>query len=226
MDNGSPWGVTHTPGAYSGLTAWLMRLGTRVTDGGPYHPQTQGKDERFHRTSKLEVISRGPLDDPAHAQRRFDAWRDPYDHERPHESLGMAVPASRYRVSPRAFPDALPAVEYAPGVEVRKVNPVGQSSFRRAAVEGERGVPWGADRPPPHDHGRAMDDPLLRGDDRVDRHARGGGRGGEPDVLRRAAPPPPGRGRDRRERRHGNGAGMRSKCYPCVRTRATHVSGL
>lgn len=42
----------------------------------------------------------------------------------------MAVPASRYRVSPRAFPEILPPVEYAPDVAVRKVNPVGQFSFQ------------------------------------------------------------------------------------------------
>ena len=130
MDNGSPWGVSHTPGAFTRLTIWLMRLGVRVTHGEIYHPQTQGKDERFHRTLKLEVISRGPLDNLAHAQRRFDKWREPYNHERPHEALGMGVPASRYRVSPRAFPEVLPPVEYAPGVEVRKVNPVGQFSFQ------------------------------------------------------------------------------------------------
>lgn len=130
MDNGSPWGVTNTPGAYTRLTVWLMRLGTRVTHGAIYHPQTQGKDERFHRTFKLEVISRGPLDNLAHAQRRFDNWREPYNHERPHEALKMAVPASRYRVSVRAFPEVLPPVEYASDVIVRKVNPVGQFSFQ------------------------------------------------------------------------------------------------
>jgi len=130
MDNGSPWGVSHAPGAFTRLTVWLLRLGVRVIHGEVYHPQTQGKDERFHRTLKLEVISRGPLDDLAHAQRRFDNWRGPYNHERPHEALGMAVPASRYRLSDRPLPEPPPAVEYAPGVEVRKVNPVGQFSFR------------------------------------------------------------------------------------------------
>jgi len=130
MDNGSPWGVTHTPGAYTKLTVWLLRLGIRVWHGEPYHPQTQGKDERFHRTLKLEVISRGPLDNLTHAQRRFDPWREVYNHERPHESLSMAVPASRYQVSARTFPETLPLVEYAQDVEVRKVNPVGQFRFQ------------------------------------------------------------------------------------------------
>jgi transposase InsO family protein len=130
MDNGSPWGVTHGQGAYTGLTAWLLRLGVRVIHGRPHHPQTQGKQERFHRTLELEVLSRGPIDDLVHAQRRFDRWRGSYNCERPHEALGMDVPASRYRVSPRTFPEPLPAVEYAEDVTVRKVSPVGQFSFR------------------------------------------------------------------------------------------------
>lgn len=130
MDNGSPWGVSHTAGAYTRLTVWLMRLGTRVTHGAFFHAQTQGKDERFHRTLKLEVISRGSLDNQNHAQQRFDNWREPYNHERPHEALGMAVPASRYRVSERTFPEILPPVEYAEDVIVRKANPVGQFSFQ------------------------------------------------------------------------------------------------
>jgi transposase InsO family protein len=130
MDNGAPWGVSHTPGAYTRLTVWLLRLGVRVMHGQIYHPQTQGKDERFHRTLKLEVIRRGPLDDLVHAQRRFDQWREIYNQERPHDSLSMAVPSSRYRVSERAFPEVLPPVEYAEDVVVRQPNPVGQFSFR------------------------------------------------------------------------------------------------
>ena len=34
----------------------LIRLGIRVAHGRPYHPQTQGKDERFHRTLQFEVL--------------------------------------------------------------------------------------------------------------------------------------------------------------------------
>jgi transposase InsO family protein len=130
MDNGSPWGVSHQPGAFTRLTVWLLRLGVGVTHSGVRHPQSHGKDERFHRTLKLEVIGRGPLDDRRHAQRRFDRWRTTYNHERPHESLDLEVPASRYQVSPRVFPEILPAVEYAPDVRVRKANPVGQFSFQ------------------------------------------------------------------------------------------------
>ena len=55
-------------------------------------------------------------------QSHFDPFRECYNHERPHEALDMAVPASRYEVSPRAFPEQLPDWEYAPDVTVRKVD--------------------------------------------------------------------------------------------------------
>src|SRR5262245_1603547 len=48
MDNGSPWGNTSGE-RHTIFTVWLMRLGIKVSHGRPYHPQTQGKDERFHR---------------------------------------------------------------------------------------------------------------------------------------------------------------------------------
>jgi transposase InsO family protein len=35
---------------------WLMRLGMRLHHGRAYHRQTQGKDERFHRSLKVEVL--------------------------------------------------------------------------------------------------------------------------------------------------------------------------
>lgn len=128
MDNGSPWGDDGS-NPYTVFTVWLLRLGIGVSHGRPYHPQTQGKDERFHRTLKAEVL-REPLRDLAHCQERFDCWRAVYNHERPHEALGMAVPASRYQASPRSFPEALPPIDYAPGVDVRKVQQGGQLHYR------------------------------------------------------------------------------------------------
>jgi len=134
MDNGGPWG--HDPEhPFTPLTVWLLRLGVGVSHGRPYHPQTQGKDERFHRTLAAEVLRYERFRDLAHAQRRFDAWREVYNHERPHEALGLAVPASRYTVSPQAFPETPPAIEYAPGLAVRKVADKGWISYRGRAFK-------------------------------------------------------------------------------------------
>jgi transposase InsO family protein len=129
-DDGAPWGTAGSGQRYSAPGVWLLRLGVGTAHGRPYRPQTQGKDERFHRTLKAEVIRGVAFADPADCQRRFDPWREVYNHRRPHEALGMAVPASRYRPGARPFPEAPPAWEYGPADEVRKVGADGAISFR------------------------------------------------------------------------------------------------
>ena len=130
MDNGPPWGnnLLHR---FTPLTVWLLHLGIGVGHGRPYHPQTQGKDERFHRSLKFEVLAHRVFPDFECMQYRFDEWRHCYNHVRPHEALGMQVPASRYRPSPRSFPERLPPIEYAPTDMVRKVEGTGNITFRR-----------------------------------------------------------------------------------------------
>jgi transposase InsO family protein len=128
MDNGSPWGndLAHQ---YTPLTVWLLRLGIAVTHSRPYHPQTQGKDERFHRSLKVEVLADRVFADFPRMQWRFDEWRYCYNHLRPHEALQMQVPASRYQSSPRSFPEQLPPIEYSPTDQVRKVQSNGHITF-------------------------------------------------------------------------------------------------
>lgn len=131
MDNGSPWRGDDEHGE-SWLTVWLMKLGIRVSHGRPYHPQTQGKDERFHRTLKAELLSGVAMEDLEEASRRFARWRDVYNGERPHEALGMATPASRYRLSERGFPETIAPFEYDVGDALRKVQAGGWVSFEGA----------------------------------------------------------------------------------------------
>jgi len=130
MDNGAPWGsdLRHQ---FTPLTVWLLRLGIGVTHSRPYHPQTQGKEERFHRSLKVEVLAQRVFGDFEHMQCRFDEWRHCYNHVRPHEALDMQVPASRYQPSPRSFPEQLPPIEYETTDQLRKVQPDGKISFRR-----------------------------------------------------------------------------------------------
>lgn len=129
MDNGAPWGSS-AEHVMTPLTVWLMRLGIRIAHARAYHPQTQGKDERFHRSLDVEVIQQRWFRDLAQCQRHFDRWRDIYNLERPHEALNMQVPAQRYRPSPRNFPEHLPPIEYGPGDHVRKVFEHGEISFK------------------------------------------------------------------------------------------------
>lgn len=128
-DNGAPWGDAGDQ-PHTILTAWLLRIGIAVSHGRPYHPQTQGKDERFHRTLKAEVLSGPPFPHLAASQEAFDRWRTVYTCERPHQALGLVPPASRYRLSDRPFPTVLPPVEYGPDDQRRSVQPTGLISFQ------------------------------------------------------------------------------------------------
>lgn len=133
-DNGSPWGCPDGH-HFTHLSAWLIRLGIGVTHGRPYHPQTQGKDERFHRTLRAEAIGTRRFVDVTDVQLRYDPWRDVYNLERPHEALEMSTPARRYAPSPRQFTEALPPIEYAMSDVVRKPNKDGYFKYRNVSYK-------------------------------------------------------------------------------------------
>ena len=127
-DNGSPWG-SGGRSYYTALGVWLLRLGIGISHSRPHHPQTQGKDERFHRTLEAEVLRYQHGASLAQWQLYFDQWRVVYNTERPHEALSMAVPASRYQPSHRRYPEQLPVIEYGPADIVRKVRHYGHIKF-------------------------------------------------------------------------------------------------
>ena len=133
-DNGSPWGTAGSEERHTVLTVWLLDLGVGIVHGRAYHPQTQGKEERFHRTLMAEVVNGRLFGDLAEAQRAFDAWRPIYNDKRPHEGIGMEVPSSRYRPSPRSMPQSIPAPEYESHAHVRKVRSRGGVSFKNREV--------------------------------------------------------------------------------------------
>jgi transposase InsO family protein len=127
-DNGPPWGCSHDQ-AYTKIDLWLLRLGILPLHGRPRHPQTQGKGERLHRTLSEEALSGVPFASALSVQPALDAWRAVYNFERPHEALGLATPASRYRMSDRSMPGTEPVLRFSPGDELRKVNAAGRFSF-------------------------------------------------------------------------------------------------
>jgi len=121
VDNGKPWGDSHD-GNWTRFGVWLLKLGVDLIHSRPYHPQSRGKNERFHRSLDEEVLAMKPLHDFSAAQRAFDQWREIYNFERPHGALDHDVPASRFRISQRSMPARLPEPQYGSGDIVRSVS--------------------------------------------------------------------------------------------------------
>ena len=96
----------------------------------PRHPQTMGKDERFHRTLKAELLGEWFPYNKEMAQDRFDTWRYEYNFYRPHEALDMEVPGRLYHVSDRPYSGLLPEIEYGPEDMIRKVQQGGFVHFQ------------------------------------------------------------------------------------------------
>ena len=128
-DNGAPWGDSKH--GYTLFELWMMQLGVTPMHGRPLHPQTQGKEERFHRTLKEDVLKRIAIADLNHAQRVFDDYRIEYNAERPHAALNYDVPDKHYTPSKRNLPEKWGEPEYDSGSTLRKVNYKGYISINR-----------------------------------------------------------------------------------------------
>ena len=112
-DNGAPWGSPSlAERGLSRLSVWLIRQGIWISHSAPYHPQTNGKLERFHRSLEAEVLAGRGFADLARAQSAFDDWRTIYNYERPHEALKLATPVQRYQPSQIDYRETLPPIEY------------------------------------------------------------------------------------------------------------------
>ena len=117
-DNGAPFS-TLAPGGLSRLAIWWIRLGIRPERIMPGRPDQNGRHERMHLTLKNET-ARPPRSSFRAQQRAFDAFRQEYNHERPHEALQQATPASLYRASPTSYPSRLPELEYPDHFRIEK----------------------------------------------------------------------------------------------------------
>jgi len=128
IDNGAPWGDDEDS-PYTFLTTWMMEMGIAITHCRPYHPQTNGKNERFNLTLQNEVITKQGFENLEEVQARFDEWGEMYNTYRPHDALGLEVPASRYKPSSQRFPEGLPVPDYGSTAIVRRTDQRGKIFF-------------------------------------------------------------------------------------------------
>jgi transposase InsO family protein len=109
-DNGLPFASPNGLYNLSRLSVWWLRLGITVERIKPGHPQENGRHERMHLTLKKEA-TRPPGANSLQQQSRFDAFRQEFNTERPHEALAMRCPAELYAASRRPYL-GLPELSY------------------------------------------------------------------------------------------------------------------
>ncbi len=109
-DNGVPFASPNALYDLSRLSVWWLRLGIAIERIKPGRPQQNGRHERMHLTLKQEGTRPAGMSF-LQQQARFDAFVGEYNDERPHEALGMKVPADAYAVSERSYA-GLPELDY------------------------------------------------------------------------------------------------------------------
>ena len=77
------------------LAEWLQDKGMKHSRGAPYHPQTQGKIERWHQTLKNRILLENYFL-PGDLEAQIEAFVDHYNHQRYHESLNNVTPSDVY----------------------------------------------------------------------------------------------------------------------------------
>jgi putative transposase len=127
-DNGPPF-ASLAAGGLSRLSVWWIKLGIMPVRILPGKPQQNGRHERMHKTLKAET-AQPPAASLVAQQRRFDQFRVQFNHERPHEALGQAVPAEVYTPSLRPCPARLEDPAYTSDFELRRVRSNGEIKWQ------------------------------------------------------------------------------------------------
>jgi transposase InsO family protein len=119
----------------------LADLGVQLINASPYHPQTLGKLERFHRTLKEWLTDEGPAEDLDHLQELLDGFRFHYNRQRPHQGIHDQTPVERFDYQPQ--PARIPptgATEtsqptYPPHSILRKVTATGNVGYKKKLIQ-------------------------------------------------------------------------------------------
>lgn len=130
-DNGPPFASSNALLGLSALSAWWLALGIELERGRPGKPQDNAAHERMHRDIKREIQSvahERSISSARERQARFDAWREEFNQQRPHEALGMKRPAEVYVNSTRRYRHKVSQPVYV-GMETRRVQSVGRIKY-------------------------------------------------------------------------------------------------
>jgi putative transposase len=130
-DNGVPF-ASRAPGGLSRVSMRWVKLGIVPQRSRPASPQDNGRHERMHSTLKQATLQ-PPERNARRQQDAFDRFLQEYNHDRPHEALDDATPASCYTASCRQMPRRVPELDYGEDVMVRRISQ--QGSLK---VNGER----------------------------------------------------------------------------------------
>ncbi len=128
-DNGGIFTASKGSGV-GDLEAELVTLGITSKHGKPYHPQTQGKVERFHQTLKKYLAKQDPAATKRQLQGQLDRFVTYYNTVRPHRSIGRRTPAVAFAARDKSHPRG-PRIDTA-GYRVRndKVDKSGTVTLR------------------------------------------------------------------------------------------------
>ncbi|MGA9533063.1 MAG: IS481 family transposase [Anaerolineales bacterium] len=119
-DNGVPF-ASNALARLSQLSVWFIKLGIYPELIEPGKPQQNGVHERMHRTLKQEATI-PPASSLKGQQKKFDAFRQEFNEDRPHESIEMSYPAELYQSSSRQLPKKLETYDYPEQFLVRRVS--------------------------------------------------------------------------------------------------------
>jgi transposase InsO family protein len=131
MDHGKPWYSSNNLHGLSWFSVWLIKQGIKLRFSGVHHPQTQGKVERMHGTFKRRTKHRGEPTTMQEWAEWLEEFRQEYNHERPHEALGMKTPAEVYTTENlRPYQERPREWEYDAGEVIRLDNKGGFSKYK------------------------------------------------------------------------------------------------
>ena len=128
-DNGAIFTASAVKGT-SAMEAELLALGITSKHGKPYHPETQGKIERFHQTLKKYLDKQEPAETKRQLQGQLDRFATYYNEVRPHRAVGRQTPLVAYSAREKALPSG-PKIDTT-GFRVRrdKVDKTGSVTLR------------------------------------------------------------------------------------------------